>query len=568
MRRLAMRAMLLGALAAGCGGDPASPGAPAPVATVAVTPAAVTLLAGATTQLAATVRDAAGNELTGRAVTWASTAPAVAGVSATGGVTGMAVGSATITASAEGKNGTAAITVQVLPAIRAVSGDAQVDTVAQTLPQALVVEVTGSDGTASPGVVVSFAMAAGGGSLLAAADTTDASGLASTTLALGTVAGAITVTASASGLSGSPVTFRATAVPDVPEALVKVSADSQNAFVSRQLAPAPTVRVSDRFGNAISGAPVGWVATSGGGTVSAPSTNTGASGLASVSWTLGPAPGQNEMEATMTGLPPARFAATGVPPGPGRIAFDRDDLEIYVMNADGTALTRLTNDPGGDFAPSWSPDGSKIAFTTFRFGNFDIAVMNANGTGVTRLTDYARTDEVPAWSPDGQRIAFEREWASDRWDIYVMNADGSGVTNVTTSMKNAGNPTWSPDGSKIAFWGRINPGDPTQIWVINVDGSGLTGLGAVGTPAWSPDGSKIAFHGSGRLYLMNPDGTDVTEIFGSASGSPTWSPDGARIAFTSSRDGNHEIYSINPDGTGLVRLTSSPAADGNAAWGR
>ena len=197
--------------------------------------------------------------------------------------------------------------------------------------------------------------------------------------------------------------------------------------------------------------------------------------------------------------------------------------------------------------------------------------MDPAGTGVTRLTNDTRVDEVPAWSPDGSRIAFEREWASNWWDIYVMNADGSGVNNVTSSMRNAGHPTWSPDGSRIAFWGTINPGDPTQIWVINVDGSGLVGLGGDGSPAWSPDGSKIAFHGSGRLYLMNPDGTGVTEIFNNSTlpiGGPTWSPDGARIAFSAWRDGNYEIFSISPDGTGLMRLTSSPADEYSVSWGR
>jgi Tol biopolymer transport system component len=151
-----------------------------------------------------------------------------------------------------------------------------------------------------------------------------------------------------------------------------------------------------------------------------------------------------------------------------------------------------------------------------------------------------------------------------------MNADGSGVSNVTSNMKNAGHPTWSPDGSKIAFWGRVNPGDPTQIWVINVDGSGLTGLGVQGTPAWSPDGSKIAVSDDDRLYLMNPDGTGVTEIFndnGLRIGGPTWSPDGSRIAVDLWRDSNREIYSISPDGTGLMRLTTSPADEYAGDWG-
>ncbi len=573
MPRLVMRVMVVGALTMGCGGDPAGPAESVPVATIAVTPAMDTLLVGATTQLTATLRDAGGNVLTGRVLAWASGAPSVADVSPTGLVTGMTVGSATITASAEGQSGTAALTVEVLPAIRAVSGDSQLDTVARALTQPLVVQVTGSDGNAWGGVIVGFAVAGGGGSLAAAADTTDTEGRASMVLTLGTLAGPNAVMASAGGLSGSPVTFRATAVADAPAALVRASVDNQNGFIRHQLLPASTVRVSDRFGNAVPGIPVAWAVVTGGGTVSAASTNSGADGLASVSWTLGTTPGPNELDVTVAGLSPLRFSATGIAPGPGRIAFHEDDSEIYVVNSDGTALTRLTNDPGADFAPSWSPDGSKVAFTTFRFGNLEIAVMNADGGGITRLTNDTLVDEVPAWSPDGSRIAFEREWDPNNnswWDIYVMNADGSAVTNVTSGMKNAGGPTWSPDGLQLAFWGRVNPGDPIQIWVINVNGSGLTGLGVQGTPAWSPDGSKIAVSTYDRLYLMSPDGTGVTEILNDNTlpiGSPTWAPDGSRIAFTRWVDGNREIYSISPDGTGLMRVTSNPLNEWSVAWG-
>ena len=119
----------------------------------------------------------------------------------------------------------------------------------------------------------------------------------------------------------------------------------------------------------------------------------------------------------------------------GLIVFEsaRDgNREIYVMNADGTGVARLTNHPESDGSPNWSPDGRQIVFTSSRTGDSEIYVMNADGSDVTRLTDNPRSDWLPDWSPDGRRIVFQRpvprdgDWENG-WDfaIYVMNADGS-----------------------------------------------------------------------------------------------------------------------------------------------
>ena len=86
------------------------------------------------------------------------------------------------------------------------------------------------------------------------------------------------------------------------------------------------------------------------------------------------------------------------------IAFqsNRDgNVEIYVMNADGSGLTRLTNSPGADAVPNWSPDGRKLVFQSERDGNIELYTMNADGTGQTRLTTHPGRDLDPAWSPTG-----------------------------------------------------------------------------------------------------------------------------------------------------------------------
>ena len=102
------------------------------------------------------------------------------------------------------------------------------------------------------------------------------------------------------------------------------------------------------------------------------------------------------------------------------------DAEIFVMNADGTEVRRLTDNDDADMLPIWSPDGESVAFMGGRDGDAEIFVANADGTEVRQLTDNDDADYSPIWSPDGESIAF----TSDRYDvpeIFVMNADGTGV---------------------------------------------------------------------------------------------------------------------------------------------
>ncbi|MHB1160834.1 MAG: hypothetical protein ACYC3V_10970 [Chloroflexota bacterium] len=261
-------------------------------------------------------------------------------------------------------------------------------------------------------------------------------------------------------------------------------------------------------------------------------------------------------------------------PASGKIAFvsrrDRND-EIYLMNADGSGQTRLTNSPAYDGAPVWSPDGSRVAFASKRDGNDEIYVMNADGTGQTNLTRHPGADLSPAWSPEGSRIAFS-SYRDGHIDIYVMNADGSGLRQLTDGQGTNSSPTWSPDGGKITF-------DSTrdgsyEVYVMNPDGSGQTRLtrspsgGAI--PTWSFDGSRIAFNanrgGNLDVFVMNPDGGGQTRLTDHPAPDyhPSWLPDG-RIVFASGRDGNDDIYVMNPDGSGQTRLTNGPAYDSEPA---
>jgi Tol biopolymer transport system component len=235
-------------------------------------------------------------------------------------------------------------------------------------------------------------------------------------------------------------------------------------------------------------------------------------------------------------------AWAGTFPGPnGQIAFVRgvngepETYEIYIMNSDGDDQTRLTDNSASDGDPSWSPDGTKIAFdsTIDEDGNRDIYIMNADdGSGQTRLTDDPAFDTDPSWSPDGTKIAFSSNREDDNSEIYIMNSDGSGQTRLTDNSADDFSPSWSPDGTKIAFVSDRDNGN-FDIYIMNADdGSGQTRLtddpAFDGFPSWSPDSEKIAFtsnRDSGGIFVMNADdGSGQTRLTdnGVFYSSPDW----------------------------------------------
>ena len=112
------------------------------------------------------------------------------------------------------------------------------------------------------------------------------------------------------------------------------------------------------------------------------------------------------------------------------------------MSNDGFGQMNLSNHPGYDVSPAWSPDGSKIVFRSNRDGNEEIYIMNADGTGQTNLTNDPGMDWHPVWSPDGTKIAFD-SWREGKSAIYVMNMDGSNLINLTNRWGDT-NPHWRP----------------------------------------------------------------------------------------------------------------------------
>ncbi len=227
----------------------------------------------------------------------------------------------------------------------------------------------------------------------------------------------------------------------------------------------------------------------------------------------------------------------------GRIAFVSSEgnaqSDIYTMNPDGSDRKQLTFSQEYEDQPVWSPDGTKIAFARYIVtapgGYSEIFVMNADGSDQRRLTQRRLTqskfDGSPTWSPDGTKIAFGRIdfiTMPSSWGIFVMNADGSDQRAVA-SASDLQEPAWSPDGLKFAVIG-IGALNSYATYLINVDGSNRTQITEPSVlfedhdPAWSPDGSKITFircvdaNGFGcwdttsHLWVVNADGSNPTKL--------------------------------------------------------
>ncbi|HSX41531.1 MAG TPA: DUF5050 domain-containing protein [Candidatus Saccharimonadales bacterium] len=275
------------------------------------------------------------------------------------------------------------------------------------------------------------------------------------------------------------------------------------------------------------------------------------------------------MAVTASTILPAKASTTQTKYLNGKIAFDSDrsdgNPEIYTANADGSDLTRLTNDSGFDYNPAWSPDGTKIAFYSNRTGNYEIYTMNADGSNQTRLTNNSAQDENPAWLPDGTKLVFVSQRDGNR-EIYVMNADGSNPARLTNAAGFDYSPAWSPDGTKISF--NSDRDSTYQIYTMNADGSNPTkitnGASSKGYASWSPDGNKIAFYGdtgaSTDIFVANTDGSNPINITNSVTqeDSTAFSPDGKKIVSTiySANYSRGDVYSMNIDGTGLTQLAS------------
>lgn len=251
----------------------------------------------------------------------------------------------------------------------------------------------------------------------------------------------------------------------------------------------------------------------------------------------------------------------------GLIAFSDDragNREIYTVKADGTGLTRLTNDPAPDLEPRWSPDGRQIAY----LHNGHLWVMDGDGSDARQVAGFADDFQL-SWAPDGSKIAYSFNGA-----IWTVDADGTDAHEVVPQVEQGyalESPDWSPGGARIAYLRGTGPGAAT-IHTVRPDGTGDIKISdSFGhTPRWSPDGKQIAFEELG-LTVQTPGVEDAERVY-FLQGSDgilrglSWAPDQSRFVFaqnawTGSTWTHPSISTIAVDGSDLQPLTQGWTPD-------
>ena len=272
--------------------------------------------------------------------------------------------------------------------------------------------------------------------------------------------------------------------------------------------------------------------------------------------------------------------------------------ELYLVQPDGSGLTRLTDNDRVDTSPSWSPDGRQITFRSRVDGSADIFVMDANGENWRNLIndpeDSIFDDFYPEWNPQRDLIAiytdrFYSPAVGCAWHrLAIMPVSGGAdkievLEDPLTEQETLG---WSPDGRHLAFSSRCDLGKEGSVelfeWDIDTgEVIQLTDSESInGSPAYSHDGRYLAYQSvkpgeSADLFVLDLETGEVANITNNPEfkdSHPSWSPDDSQMAFVSNRDGNDEIYVVDvilepfASSANPVNITNHPAKDIEPAW--
>ena len=363
-----------------------------------------------------------------------------------------------------------------------VLGDGVTATVATALADSLAVRLELADGTAVPGVAVTWTVSAGSGAVSPSSSVTQADGMARARLTLGTTAGATVVTAAAAGVT--PATFTVTGTPDVPATLTKVSGDGQTGTVAQALAAPLVAHVSDRFGNSVPNATVTWGATVGGGSVAPATSPANSEGRASTQWTLGSAAGVQRATAAIASATVEFQATAGFGPA-ASIRISPTTLRFGSLSSTSRLVAR-----------AFDQFGNEVSGVTFTWFARDGGVATVDGTGLTTARGNGSTwigaragtlaDSIPVTVRQvtarlfiSPRSAGVVEGDTTRFVATPSDTVGHGIPDATITWTTADGTVASVDGSGLVRG--IRPG---ETWVIAQsegvrDSAEVTVLGAV-----------------------------------------------------------------------------------------
>lgn len=248
----------------------------------------------------------------------------------------------------------------------------------------------------------------------------------------------------------------------------------------------------------------------------------------------------------------------------------------YVLHTSGSyALAAKGFDPRGATVmlrdtsvlttPAWGPDGSSIAFTSFRNDNGDLYIYDVYGGRARRILSRQGLNTTPCWTPDGGSLLVTLTEGGNA-DIYSYSFAGGDLTRLTVRNSIETSASVSPAGQQVVFTSD-RAGSP-QLYVMDIAGAGAERLSYAhnycDSPAWSPRGDMIAYAartagGDIHIFVMNSDGTDVRQVTfdGSLNEDPAWGPTGRHIAFSSDRDGRRSIYVVELNSLAVKRITDS-----------
>jgi TolB protein len=247
--------------------------------------------------------------------------------------------------------------------------------------------------------------------------------------------------------------------------------------------------------------------------------------------------------------------------------------DVYIMEANGENVRRVTSGNTLNLSPSWAPDGRSLVVTSYRNGNPDLFAVGLPRATWSKLSSLRGLNLGGHWSPDGRRLAVTLEYDGNP-EIAILNADGSLLRRLTDHWGVDVSASWSPDGQQLVFCSDRS-GAP-QIYIMGADGGSprrLTTTGNYNTsPSWAPKGDRVAYAsrigGRFQIFTVKTDGSDVHQVTSGAGTNedPTWSPDGRYLVFSSTRGGKPKLYFADASGANQAELTEGNGGDTSPSW--